>query len=164
MEAWSLGNSYSVLPLCWIPLTNHLRWSYVLQHWLTVLWTYSLTLCSRMFGLSFTLCAQSCPAPCDPVDCGPPASTVHGILQARIPEWVVIPYSRGSSPPRDQTCISCIVRQILYYWATWEARVLLYWHINAFGEEKALDSTTELPPFSNLRGYHLGDSLLRITL
>ena len=41
--------------------------------------------------------AQSCPTLCDPMDCSPPVSSVHGILQARILEWVVIPLSRGSS-------------------------------------------------------------------
>ena len=44
------------------------------------------------------LVAQSCPTLCDPMD-----DTVHGILQARILEWVVIPFSRGSSQPRDRT-------------------------------------------------------------
>ena len=52
--------------------------------------------------------AQSCPTLCDPVDCSPPGSFVHGILQARILEWVAIPFSRGSSQPRDQTQVSCI--------------------------------------------------------
>ena len=47
------------------------------------------------------LVSQSCPALCDPVDCSPPGSSIHGILQARIPEWVAIPFSRGSSQPRD---------------------------------------------------------------
>ena len=41
--------------------------------------------------------AQSCPNLCDPVDCSPPGSSVHGILQARILEWVAIPFTRGSS-------------------------------------------------------------------
>ena len=46
---------------------------------------------------------QLCPTVCDPVDCSPPGSSVHGILQARTLEWVVSPSSRGSSRPRDQT-------------------------------------------------------------
>ena len=54
------------------------------------------------------LVAQSCPTLYNPTDCNPPGSSVHGILQARIQEWVAIPFSRGSSPPRDGTCISCI--------------------------------------------------------
>ena len=52
------------------------------------------------------LVAQSCPTLCDPVDCSPPGSSVHGILQARTLEWVARPSSRGSCQPRDQTQIS----------------------------------------------------------
>ena len=55
------------------------------------------------------------------MDYSPPGSSIHGILQARILEWVVIPFSRGPSPPRDWTCIFCIGRQILYHWATSKA-------------------------------------------
>ena len=47
------------------------------------------------------------PTLCDPVDCSPPGSPVHVILQARIPEWVAIFLSRGSSQPKDRTRISC---------------------------------------------------------
>ena len=43
------------------------------------------------------------------MDCSPPGSSIHGILQARILEWVTILFSRGSSRPRDQTCVSYIV-------------------------------------------------------
>ena len=45
---------------------------------------------------------------CDPMDWSPPGSTVHGISQARILEWVAIPFSRGSSRPRDQTQVSTL--------------------------------------------------------
>ena len=45
--------------------------------------------------------AQSCPTLCDPMDCSPEGSSVHGVLQARILEWVAISFSRGSSRPRD---------------------------------------------------------------
>ena len=55
---------------------------------------------------------------CDPMDCSLPVSSVHGISQAKTVEWVAIFYYRGSSQPRDQTCISCIGRWILYHWAT----------------------------------------------
>ena len=47
--------------------------------------------------------AQSCPTLCDPMDCSPPGSSVHGLLQARTLEWVAMPSSRGSSRPRDRT-------------------------------------------------------------
>ena len=46
----------------------------------------------------------------DPMDCSPPGSSVHGILQARILEWVAISFSRGSSPPRNRTHVFCIAR------------------------------------------------------
>ena len=55
------------------------------------------------------LITQSCPTLCDPIDCSLPGSSVHGILQARILEWVPIPSSRGSSQCRDQTHISCLL-------------------------------------------------------
>ena len=58
---------------------------------------------------------------CDPVDSNPPGSYIHGIFQARILEQVAACYSRRSSQPRDQTCISCIGRRILYHCTTWEA-------------------------------------------
>ena len=51
--------------------------------------------------------AQSCLTLCDLMDCSPPGSSVHGILQASILEWLVIPFSRGSLQPRDWTWISC---------------------------------------------------------
>ena len=54
--------------------------------------------------------AQSCLSLCDPLDCSPPGSSVHGILQARILEWVAIPFSRGIFPTQD--FLHC--RQILY--------------------------------------------------
>ena len=55
--------------------------------------------------------AQSCLTLCDPTDCSPPGSSVHGISQVRILEWVAISYSRGSSRPRDQTPVSHLL-----YW------------------------------------------------
>ena len=51
------------------------------------------------------MCAQSC---CNTMDYGPPGSFVHRIPQARILEWVDIPFSRESSQPRDRTCVSCL--------------------------------------------------------
>ena len=56
---------------------------------------------------------QLCPTLCDPMNCNPPGSSVPGILQARILEWVVIPFSRGSSQPRDWIWVSQIVDRLL---------------------------------------------------
>ena len=64
------------------------------------------------------LVTQSCPTLCNSMDCSPPGSSVHGILQARILKWVAIPSSRGSSKPRDRThlsYVSCIGWWIPYH-------------------------------------------------
>ena len=50
----------------------------------------------------------------DPMDCGPPGSSVHGILQVRILEWVAMPSYKGSSQPRDQTQVFCITGSLLH--------------------------------------------------
>ena len=62
---------------------------------------------------------------CDPVDCSPPSSSVHGILQARILEWVAISFTRGSSWPRDQTQVSHIAGRRFNLCATREAPIIL---------------------------------------
>ena len=62
------------------------------------------------------LLAKSCVILCDPMNCSPPGSSVHGILPGK-----KISFSRGSSWPRDWTCDSCIGRQVLHHWATREA-------------------------------------------
>ena len=65
--------------------------------------------------------AQLCPTLCDPVDCSLPGSSVHGIFQAIVLEWVAISFSRGSSQPRTRTQVSCIVDRCFTIWATREA-------------------------------------------
>ena len=64
---------------------------------------------------------QSCLTFCNPVDSSSSGSSVHGLLQTRTLEWVAISSFRGSSWPKDRTCISCIGRWVLYCWVTWEA-------------------------------------------
>ena len=80
-------------------------------------WSYSL------HSLSFlkVKVAQSCLTLCDPID-----YTVHGILQARILEWVAVPFSKGSSQPRDRTQVSHIAGRFFTSWATREAPE--YWN------------------------------------
>ena len=58
--------------------------------------------------------AQSCLTLCDPMDCSLPGSSIHGIFQARVLEWVAISFSRGSSRPEDETCVSPIVGRCFY--------------------------------------------------
>ena len=67
------------------------------------------------------LVTESCPTLCDPKDCSLSGSSVHRILQARILEWVAISFSRGSSRPRDRTCVSHIASGLFTDWATREA-------------------------------------------
>ena len=67
---------------------------------------------ANLIGYIMVAPAQSCPTLCGPMDRSPPVSSVHGILQAIILEWVSIPFSRESSWPRDQISISCISRWI----------------------------------------------------
>ena len=67
--------------------------------------------------------AQLCPALGDPMDYSSPGSTVHGILQARILEWVAIPFSRGYSQPRDRIQVTCIAGGFFTDWATTEAHI-----------------------------------------
>ena len=67
--------------------------------------------------------AQSCLTLCDPVDCSLPGSSIHGIHQGRILEWVAISFSRGSSRPRYQTCVSCTAGRHFTLWATREGVV-----------------------------------------
>ena len=63
---------------------------------------------------------------CDPMNCSPPGSSVHGILQARILEWVAMTFSRGSSRPRDQTWVSSIAGRFFTIWTTSHIPVLTY--------------------------------------
>ena len=70
----------------------------------------------------FCMCAESLQLHltlCNPMDCSPPGSFVHGLLQARILEWVPVPSSRGSSPPRSRTYVSYV---------SWIGRWVLYHH------------------------------------
>ena len=67
------------------------------------------------------LFTQSCLSLCDPIDYSPLDSSVHGIFQTRILEWIDISFSKGSSWPRNWTHVFCIGRKILYHWATWKA-------------------------------------------
>ena len=80
----------------------------------------------RGWEVACLLC-QSCLTLCDPMDCRPPGSSVHGILQARGLEQAAISFSRRPCPhrgPAHLSCISCTGRGILYHRATWEAHFM----------------------------------------
>ena len=106
-----------------IPLSSSnltLRFS---KHWLSLYCTSGIT----VLGIICSV-AKLCPTLCDPSDCSPSGSSVHGISKARKLEWVATSFSRGFSRPWNWTHISSIGRQILYHWATREAHryYLLY--------------------------------------
>ena len=73
--------------------------------------------------------AQSCLTLCDPMDCSPPFSSVHGIFQTRILKWVAISFSRASFWPRHQTHISFIAGRFSSTRASWEDPILSHYGI-----------------------------------
>ena len=104
--------AWSLLKACWVNFVKASMWAITSLN-LTegtktgAKWPY------QWYDLMvyFPVCIQSlqsCLTLCDPMDCSPPVSSVHGILQARILEWLASPFSRGSSQSRDQTQVSCI--------------------------------------------------------
>ena len=105
------------------------------------------------------LVAQSCPTLCDPIHCSPPGSSVHGLLQARIVEWVPFPFFRRYSQLREWTWVSCIAGRFFTMWATREYRYkwcvlfLLYFSSNLF----SMFTTWLLrlaDPWCNVVGHH----------
>ena len=100
---------------------RRIRNSYLTNIWGSIFFRasgYDSGICavlSRSVVLVLCEVAQSCPTLCDPVDCSPPGSSVHGIFQARVLEWGAISFSRRSSPPRDRTRVSHIVDKTLYH-------------------------------------------------
>ena len=83
------GNLYLTVDRAWPEL--HTDWN------CTLCVCVCVCVCVRANSL------QLCPTLCNPMDCSPPGSSVHGILQAKILEWVAMPSSQRSSLPRDQT-------------------------------------------------------------
>ena len=109
---------FTFFPLFWYILDTQIWVS--LNSW-PVPYTTLISICSMQAQLCLTLCS--------PVNWSPPDSSVHGISQARVLEWVAISFFRRSSQPRDQTpisCVSCISRWIHYPCATWEALIFNY--------------------------------------
>ena len=78
--------------------------------------------CNREDRGMHGLVSQSCLTLCDPMDCSPPGSSVHGVSQARMLEWAAISFSRGSSWPRDRTWVSWIEGRFITTWGTRDAQ------------------------------------------
>ena len=98
---------------------------------------FNLKLLKKKYNFLCGTCsvAQSCPILCDPMDYSPPGSSVHEIFQAKILKWVAIFFSRGLSPPRDRTHVSCVTGRFftaeppgkpLCGWYTFNGFTILY--------------------------------------
>ena len=127
---------------CSIPgfsiLYYFLVFAQIYVHWVQMLYNH-LTLCCPLLwcpqssqhqcmSVSHSVMSNSC----YPMLCSPPGFSVHSILQARILEWITIPFSRGSSWPRDRTLVSCIAGRFFIVWATGK------YYIRVFSNESAL--------------------------
>ena len=95
------------------------------------------------------LVTQLCPTLCDPTGCRLPGSSAHGILQARILEWVAIPFSRGSCCPRDQTQVSCVASRFFTIWVNREAPWLIH---NKFSVNEVEYFETYIDRLKEIRG------------
>ena len=106
----------------------------------------SISISIYLYRYTYIVKALSCPTLCNPVDCSSPGSSIHGILRARILEWVAISFCRGSSQPRDRTQVSCIAGRRFNLWATREAYtdihiyvhyvyIFIYIHSNTIKEQ-----------------------------
>ena len=104
-----------------------LGWAFCISFLLLSLFKWHFVIStSGPFYLLKVKVAQSCPTLCDPIDCSPQGSSVHGILQATILKWVAVPFSKESSQPRDWTHISHTAGRFFIVWATSEAQE--YWN------------------------------------
>ena len=99
------------LPKFWILISIKLYLSNFESAYFKVIWV-------SVGGKVIALVTQSSLTLCSPMNCSPLGSSVHRILQAIILEWIVIPFSRGSSQPRDQTQVSFIAGRFFTVWAT----------------------------------------------
>ena len=126
----------------WLDTVHRVAQSQTQLKWLSILWDLSCLLFKLQVPSSYflrkVLVAQSYLTLCNPIDCSLPDSSVHGILQARIPEWAAMPSSRGSSWPRDWTCVSHTVGRFFTIWATREAPQLYDTCLDIPGQNSSL--------------------------
>ena len=130
---WESSKGFPVLSVCHACLPKVFTMEFMLDGYITVqlelfLWP------GRPAGLnksreaySESEVAQLCPTLCDPMDCSLPGSSIHGIFQAIVLEWIAISFSRGSSWPRNPTWVSRVVDRRLTVWATREVERHINW-------------------------------------
>ena len=114
LHGYKIQPAPQTLSICYFAKCFQFNMSPVSAHWQYMCVSVCVCVCVCVCVMKVV---QSCPTLCDPLDCSLPGSFVHGILQARILKWVAIPFSRGSTWPRDQTQVSCIAGKF-FIWAT----------------------------------------------
>ena len=129
---WNCAISSNIL---WHCPSLGLEWKLTFSSPVSKCWVFQIcwhTKCSTLTALSFmyvkVLVAQLCLTLCNHTDCSPSGSSAHRILQERILEWVAIPFSRGSSWPRDQTWVSCTAGRFFTVWVTRETHIIPEWN------------------------------------
>ena len=115
-KAWEKGTNFHALSKCHSsrlsihqPGTCSPTWKLPKPSASGFLWQLHYAFMSDHIIIVNSEVAQLCPTLCDPMDCSLPGSSVHGIFQAIVLEWIAISFSRGSSQRRDRTRVSCIV-------------------------------------------------------
>ena len=107
---------YCCVPSIYVSAKHTVDTQWTTVEWMIKLWNMNEGLSAYSVWMSEV--SQSCPTLCDPLNCSLPGYSVHGILQARILEWVAISFSRGSSWSRDQTWVSCVTGRRFMLWTT----------------------------------------------
>ena len=109
---------YSIRAVYFRKTTGHKLYQFVIKYivWNKFTWQQRLS-----FPRDSCMHAQLCPTLCNPRDCSLPGSSIHGIFQARILQWVAVPFSTGSSQPRDWTQVSHIADWFFTVWTTSKA-------------------------------------------
>ena len=124
---------------------------------------------TRAHFLFIALYVQLCITLRDHMDCSPPGCSVHGIFQEIILECATVSYSRGSSQYRDQTCLSCTCRWILFHLATWKAHysfyyILLYLKWTLKKRERERESISSLTLIHLLRASFLTSVMFKVPI
>ena len=121
VRCWSSGVRMGVSTRKWCSIPPWSQWSSGRMRAMSFKSLKKFLLVMAVDCAVLCLVSQSCLTLCDPMVCSLPGSSVHGMLPARILDWVAYPFSRGSSQPKDQTGVSCIAGRFFTCWATREA-------------------------------------------
>ena len=157
MRNWARTFGWVTIAICRILLYKFLftKLTSLMTRWCTYLFNpYFLWYCLT-YGESESEVAQSCLTLCDPVDCSLPGFSVHGILQARVLEWVAISFSRGSSQHRDWTQVSRIAGRRFNLWATSLGRHITLTHVKFLTTKPPVMSQDFLNPDAFFRHYNV---------